>query len=183
MTNTKMLHEIKRMLFDVAGGGSRQLTEVETDLLQTNILLSEAIDKLGASFILLHQSVRNQQDTMELLLDPRQLAVPQLKDRLKEMGNDIDTQVNSVVTCLQFQDMTSQLIERILKRVIGLRNVLGVLETSSFEFSAENEETEAVVDLLRATNLTMEEQLIALENGLWKTVRQKHMQSGDIDLF
>lgn len=47
MASEKMRQELKRLLLDTASGGSRQLTEVETDLVQTNILLGEAIQKLG----------------------------------------------------------------------------------------------------------------------------------------
>ncbi|MFX7139963.1 hypothetical protein ABTH88_18745, partial [Acinetobacter baumannii] len=47
MPTKTMLQELKRLLLDTASGGSRQLTEVESDLVQTNILLGEAIGKLG----------------------------------------------------------------------------------------------------------------------------------------
>ena len=51
MPTKTMLQELKRLLLDTASGGSRQLTEVESDLVQTNILLGEAIGKLGNSFM------------------------------------------------------------------------------------------------------------------------------------
>jgi hypothetical protein len=60
-----MLQELKRLLLDTASGGSRQLTEVESDLVQTNILLGEAIGKLGNSFMELHRAVQAQQTILE----------------------------------------------------------------------------------------------------------------------
>jgi hypothetical protein len=38
---------------------------------------------------------------------------------------EVSHHVNAAVTGLQFQDMTSQLLERIVRRVIGLREALG----------------------------------------------------------
>jgi hypothetical protein len=65
MPTKTMLQELKRLLLDTASGGSRQLTEVESDLVQTNILLGEAIGKLGNSFMELHRSVQAQQTILE----------------------------------------------------------------------------------------------------------------------
>lgn len=43
--------------------------EVETDLVQTGILLEEAIEKLSFNFMAIHAAVAAQQDTIALLLD------------------------------------------------------------------------------------------------------------------
>ena len=49
--------EIKKLLTGLSEHGSQHLSEIETDLVQTNILLSEAIEKLSASFMAIHAAV------------------------------------------------------------------------------------------------------------------------------
>ncbi|AKZ63086.1 chemotaxis protein [Herbaspirillum hiltneri N3] len=184
MSTPKMLQELKRLLLDTASGGSRQLTEVETDLVQTNILLGEAIEKLGSSFMELHTAVLAQQKELEVVMAGNGTLSAEDIARLKVMQDDITAHVNAAVTGLQFQDMTSQLLERIVRRVIGLRDALGVLSANSFEITPDSTQSvEMLESLLKNTVESMEERLTALENGLWKTVRQTRMESGDIELF
>lgn len=184
MSTPKMLQELKRLLLDTASGGSRQLTEVETDLVQTNILLGEAIEKLGSSFMELHTAVLAQQKELEVVMAGNGTLSTEDIARLKVMQDDITAHVNAAVTGLQFQDMTSQLLERIVRRVIGLRDALGVLSANSFEITPDSTQSaEMLESLLKNTVESMEERLTALENGLWKTVRQTRMESGDIELF
>jgi hypothetical protein len=179
-----MLQELKRLLLDTASGGSRQLTEVESDLVQTNILLGEAIGKLGTSFMELHHAVQLQQQRLETVMSSGGVLDQDSIDALKSMQNDVNLHVNTAVTGLQFQDMTSQLLERIVRRVIGLREALGVLSANSFEITPEAGQQEADLEELLANTVdSMEQRLTALENGLWKAVRQTRMESGDIELF
>lgn len=182
-TNT-MLHELKRLLLDTASGGSRQLTEVESDLVQTNILLGEAIGKLGNSFMDLHRSVQAQQEILEALMSGNEELSTESIEKLKHTQGEVSQHVNAAVTGLQFQDMTSQLLERIVRRVIGLREALGVLSANSFEILPEQGQSDAEVqNLLSATVKSIEERLTMLDSGLWKAVRQTRMESGDIELF
>lgn len=184
MATQTMLQELKRLLLDTASGGSRQLTEVESDLVQTNILLGEAIGKLGNSFMHLHRSVQAQQEILEALMNGHEELTSDSIDKLKETQNEVSLHVNAAVTGLQFQDMTSQLLERIVRRVIGLREALGVLSANSFEILPEQDQSDAELEsLLASTVQSMEQRLTVLDNGLWKAVRQTRMESGDIELF
>jgi len=180
----KMRQELKRLLLDTASGGSRQLTEVETDLVQTDILLGEAIQKLASSFMELHQAVLAQQKEIELVMAGNGNLSTDDIGRFKAIQDEITLHINASVTGLQFQDMTSQLLERIVRRVIGLRDALGVLSANSFEITPDDSQSiEELETLLKNTIESMETRLTALENGLWKTVRQTRMESGDIELF
>lgn len=184
MPTNRMLHELKRLLLDTASGGSRQLTEVESDLVQTNILMGEAIEKLGASFVDLHRAVVNQQQAIELVMAAGTAITDEGLDQLKEIQVQIDSHVNAAVTGLQFQDMTSQLLERTVRRVIGLRDALGVLSANSFEIAPDAAQpSEDLEALLKNTVESMEQRFMELERGIWKTVRQTRMESGDIELF
>ncbi|RJG01209.1 chemotaxis protein [Noviherbaspirillum sedimenti] len=182
MTRKKLLGpQVKRLLAVVAEHGTQHLTEVETDLMQTTFLLGEAIEKLTASFMAIHEAVRAQQEMAEALLAGGQPA-EDCAERLRSLQGDIGRHVNAAVTGLQFQDMTTQLIGRNVRRVIGLREVLDVLEGGSAGLLAEAS-AEDLAEVLHNINVLVENQAHKLENILWKPVHQTHMESGDIELF
>ncbi len=181
MTREKVLgSQVKHLLSNLSGHGTQHLTEVETDLAQTSILLGEAIEKLGASFMAIHEAVSAQQQTIDLLLSGATLT-PDMAEKLKARQGEISQHVNAAVTGLQFQDMTNQLIGRTVKRVTGLREVLDGVGSGSSGISESN--AEEIVESLSSINKVLEEQSAKLESALWKAVCQTHMESGDIELF
>lgn len=181
MTREKVLgSQVKHLLSNLSGHGTQHLTEVETDLVQTSILLGEAIEKLGASFMAIHEAVSAQQQTIDLLLSGATLT-PDMAEKLKARQGEISQHVNAAVTGLQFQDMTNQLIGRTVKRVTGLREVLDGVGSGSSGISESN--AEEIVESLSSINKVLEEQSAKLESALWKAVCQTHMESGDIELF
>lgn len=181
MTREKVLgSQVKHLLSNLSGHGTQHLTEVETDLAQTSILLGEAIEKLGASFMAIHEAVSAQQQTIDLLLSGATLT-PDMAEKLKARQGEISQHVNAAVTGLQFQDMTNQLIGRTVKRVTGLREVLDGVGSGSSGISESN--AEEIVESLSSINKVLEEQSAKLESALWKAVCHTHMESGDIELF
>ena len=103
--------ELKELLSGLSEHGSQHLTEIETDLVQTNVLLSEAIEKLSASFMAIHEAVSAQQQLVDTLLAQAQAPAAAVGE-LRTKAVQIDQHVNAAVTGLQFQDMTNQLIGR-----------------------------------------------------------------------
>jgi hypothetical protein len=181
MTKHKQLgSQVQNLLSNLSDHGTQHLNEVETDLAQTSLLLGEAIEKLGASFMAIHEAVSSQQATIDLLLSGVSLT-PELADQLKSRHAEISQHVNAAVTGLQFQDMTGQLIGRTVRRVSGLREVLGGLGAGSSSISDSN--AEEIISTLYSINQVLEEQSVKLESALWKAVCQTHMESGDIELF
>lgn len=173
--------QVKHLLETVAENGNLHLTEVETDLMQTTFLLGEAIEKLSASFMAIHETVRAQQAMVDTLLAGG--AAPQdSAAQLKVLEAEIGKHVNAAVTGLQFQDMTTQLIGRTVRRVTGLREVLDLLEGGSAGV-LEDASPEALAQVLHNLNAMVENQAQKLESLLWKPVQQTHMESGDIELF
>jgi hypothetical protein len=157
--------EIKKLLTGLSEHGSQHLSEIETDLVQTNILLSEAIEKLSASFMAIHEAVSAQQQMVDALLaQAPAAAVGELKSKAAQM------------------DMTNQLIGRAMQRLVGVRDVLEVLGTHSAAIPGEADQSQ-LQDLLEQANVSLKTQSINLENELWKAVRQTHMESGDVELF
>lgn len=181
MTNETLLKmQLARLLSGVSQHGHQHLTEVETDLHQTTILLSEAIDKLGTSFMAIHKVICEQQQAVNEMLADNPPA-PEVAEQLKKMQGEIGRHVNSAVTGLQFQDMTNQLIGRMVRRVTGLRDVLGAVGSSGSGDLPEN--TEQIADLLQQISKLLEDRSGQLESMLWKQVSQTHMSSGEVELF
>ncbi len=182
MARKKILgSHVKRLLSGVSAHGARHLTEVEADLIQTQLLLEEAIDKLTSSFLAIHGAVGARQKAIDQLLAGE---TPSAADsaRLRSMSGDVGEHVNAAITSMQFQDMTSQLIDRTLKRVGGLRAFLGTLGAYGADM-AEETGGEDIGVLLAKVNMALAIQSLELRSVLRKAVNQQHLESGDIELF
>jgi len=86
MTREKLLGpQVRHLLSNLSDHGTQHLAEIETDLVQTNILLAEAIQKLGASFMAIHEAVSAQQQAIDAMIvggaGIRPEAAAQLKAR------------------------------------------------------------------------------------------------------
>ncbi|MBC7685754.1 MAG: chemotaxis protein [Bdellovibrionales bacterium] len=182
MTRKKILgSHVKRLLTGVSDHGKRHLGEVETDLAQTELLLEEAIEKLTSSFLAIHSAVGSRQDTINLLLAGGDPSAEE-RARLGRMSGDVGDHVNAAITSMQFQDMTSQLIDRTLKRVTGLRQFLGTLGEHGAGVAPESG-SEEIVELLGRISMALAIQSLELRSVLRKAVNQQHLESGDIELF
>ena len=171
---------VKRLLSGVAQHGASHLTEVETDLVQIGLLLEVAIEKLSSNFIAIHAAVSVQQDVIDALLSgalpSQQLAV------LASTEGEIGKNVNAAVTSMQFQDMTSQLLDRNIKRVTGLREFLTTLGTYEVRISPDSKDEE-IIAVLADMRMALAVQSMELRGALRKAVSQQHLESGDIELF
>ncbi len=98
------------------------------------------------------------------------------------MSGEIGTHVNTAITSMQFQDMTSQLIERTLKRVTGLREFLGTLDEHGADIRPDTGSDE-IVERLGKVSMALAIQSLELRSVLRKSVEQQHLESGDIELF
>jgi hypothetical protein len=173
--------QVKDLLSTLSEHGGQHLNELETDLVQTNVLLTEAIDKLSASFMAIHAAVSAQQQLVDALLSKDATSQDAVAE-LREKAQQIDLHVNAAVTGLQFQDMTNQLIGRTMRRVVGFRDVLEILGTGAAAI-ATDANNDTMIAALGKIGETLKAENAMLENELWKAVRQTHMESGDIELF
>ena len=182
MTRKKILgSHVKRLLSGVSDHGKRHLTEVETDLIQTQLLLEEAIAKLTNSFMAIHVAVGARQETINALLAGEPIDDAQ-RAALAHMTGEVGEHVNAAITSMQFQDMTNQLIDRTIKRVTGLREFLGTLGAHGADVLPEHG-SEEIVDLLGKVSMALAIQSLELRSVLRKAVNQQHLESGDIELF
>ena len=180
-SNRLPVAELRALLTAVSEHGSQHLLEVEADLKQTTFLLSGAIEKLSSSFMAIHEAIISQQQKVDELLNVA--GVPRAARRsVDESREKIGIEVNAAITGLQFQDMTSQLIARVLKRVEGLRDSLAGLAIHGVEMDAEREHEE-IVKLLEEMSVHLTTRNDALKGGILKSVAQQNMNSGEVELF
>jgi hypothetical protein len=184
MPTTKMLNELKRLLLETSEVGDVHLSKIEADLIQTDILLDEAIAKLTDGFMSLHNTLQEQQQEFDLLLSGKKAATPENLAHLRGLREKINQYIHVIVTALQFQDMTSQLLERVVRRIIGLREVLKLMHGCGEQIKPQEQMAMADIEvLLDKTSMLMGAKMKDLETVLWRAVRQTRMESGDIDLF
>ena len=173
--------ELRSLLLAVSDHGKQHLVEVEADLLQTTILLAGAIDKLSVSFMAVHEAATKQQRVLDSLMAVHHFKQEEV-DQLDMLTHEIGEEVNSVVTAMQFQDMTDQLLSRTIKRVNGLRDLLQELATHGKEMDPSHEHKE-IAQFLEDMSHSLHEGSHALSGGLRRSVSQKDMLTGDVDLF
>lgn len=178
---TLPMNELRSLLAAVSDHGKQHLVEVEADLLQTTFLLSEAIEKLGASFMAVHEAVTEQQQVINALMQQHQFDEKETQ-KLETFKQKIGEEVNAAVTGLQFQDLTSQLISRTIKRVNGLKDLLQELASHGDEVEPTHEH-EAIVKFLEEISHSLHIGSRALSGGLRRSVDQQDMVTGDIELF
>src|SRR3954471_8977243 len=174
MTRKKILgSHVKRLMSGVSDHGKKHLTEVETDLIQTELLLEEAIEKLTASFMAIHSAVTARQEIVDALLSGI-MPSEQYRERLPGLSDEVAGYVNTAITSMQFQDMTAQLIDRTLKRVTGLREFLGTLGAHGADLPSDSG-NEEIVDLLGKVSMVLAIQSLELRSVLRKAVNQQHL--------
>ena len=172
--------QVRHLLSGVSEHGDQHLAEVERDLVQMDVLLDEAIKKLCASFMAIHHAVDLQQEALDGLLGDG-MPSPESAARFEALRGEIKQHVGAAVTGLQFQDMTSQLIGRMVQHLTGLRNVFGALDTNGAVLPESS--NEALLETLNHISDRVGACCLVRAGGVRSTVNQRHMDSGDIELF
>jgi beta-N-acetylglucosaminidase len=178
---TLPIAELRGLLSAVSENGRQHLVEVEDDLLQTTHLLSAAVDKLSSSFMAIHATVTEQQRVMAVIMQNGELE-PLQQTQLDAYQHRITIQVDTAVNALQFQDLTNQLLTRTIQRVNGLKTLLQALSAHGDDFDP-NQEHEEIARFLAHLSENLHAGSTALSGGLRRSVDQRHMDSGDIELF
>jgi hypothetical protein len=178
---TLPIEELRELLAAVSRHGDWHLLEIETDLQQTTFLLNEAIEKLSASFMTVYAQLMEQQTVVEVLADSGKLG-PEVVEQFQVFQDNIGQEVNKVVTGMQFQDMTNQLLQRTINRVNGLKAILQELSSHQFPMAADNEHEE-IRNFIMQLNQNFDQASHHLTGNLRKSVNQQDMATGDIDLF
>jgi len=173
--------ELRSLLTAVSDHGQRHLDEVAADLQQTNGLQNDAVENLGLNFMTVHKLVCDQQNFIERLMTVHQFDSEDA-EQLEALKQKIGDEMCAVVTGLQFQDLTSQLLAKTINHVNGLKDLLKELGNQSDEINPEHEH-EMIVRFLEGMSHSLHTGSSALSGGLKHSVGQQDMASGDIDLF
>lgn len=171
---------VRQLLAGMATHGDRHLAEVERDLVQMDALLDEAIKKMCASFMAIHHAVEAQQQDLNAF-QAHTLSLPDYAARVALQRDEVARHVGDAVTGLQFQDMTSQLIGRMIQHLAGLREVFGALDTRGTVLPESGDR--ALLAMLDHIGERVGMHSAALSVTSRSTVNQRHMNSGDIELF
>jgi hypothetical protein len=173
--------EVRSLLDAVSEHGKQHLIEVDADLSQTTYLLSKAIEKLNSSFMAVHTAVTNQQKALEALMQQHHFTTEETS-KINMFNQIIAEEVGVAITGLQFQDITNQLLVRAMTRVNGLKELLEELHDHGGGINSEYEHNE-IAKLLEMMSDSLHHGSHALSGGLRRSVEQKNMASGDIELF
>lgn len=176
-----MNRQVMRLLAGMSGHGNRHLDEIEIDLVQMNILLDEAIRKLGASFMAVHAALGRQQEALDALFGGR-VPAAECAPAIARLREEIGGHINAAVTGLQFQDLISQLIGGMDRHLAELRDVFGAIQASGADQPSDAGCGEILV-LLESAVRRVAELKSGTADGVRKPVAQRHMESGDIELF
>jgi methyl-accepting chemotaxis protein len=203
---------------------SGQLTSANTELGNTQVILSDAISKLVSNFIVISDEVHNLSGntdkfskqvhelvndvTSSLRLAERFLdgltsndpatvrqseahihsmiesiaefndAVTQNAVELNLTSGKVEQNVLVVISSLQFQDMSSQLIEHARMRMTALQEVANEMSKQ-----VDNPNSREYMERITAYNRLLDKHVVSLDKQKANPVAQKDSSSGDIELF
>jgi len=183
--------QLKKLLLTMGQHGVQHLTDVDADLRQTSYLLDEASEKLGSNFLKLHAAT-TAQHALVIALDDGAPVSAALRAQIEQLQEEASRCANAAVTALQFQDMTNQLIGRVVGHVASLHHVLqeasaaGALLCSPGDGAndcSSNDRATHTLAVLAQFNQILEQRATLLVGVPEKAVAQTHLESGDIELF
>jgi methyl-accepting chemotaxis protein len=120
------------------------------------------------------QSKQNVQDTMTKLGEINSRTDAAVR-KIDEHAEQVAQEVNAAVRALQFQDMTSQLIDHTLSRVQTMRGIIASIHEAMRDAENPNAGLAAARSRLKASAESARKRI--------NPVGQESMQSGEIELF
>jgi len=151
---------------------------VATDLNQLRGILSDAASKLSGTFRVVNASSDDLRRTIAQVRNVED--VPALQ-RLNEIANEMTSTSGTTVQSLQFEDMATQLLQHVDRKLVVLANL-------AQEMAVINPTTPTVPPYLDAVQLDLlfarlEAYRTELSVSTRKVVQQNSLESGDIELF
>ena len=169
--------ELQRLLDGVTEHGGAHLDEIGADLAQTRLLLAVAIERLGGCFEAICADTARQREVLMAAGTQTPTMSDDARATLLDCLSGIENQTKAMVTALQFEDMTGQLLAHAERRLAGLRDMLAGLGAGAQTLTDGGEGAiEAMHELLAARSRE-------LSGALSKSVGQRHLDSGDMELF
>ena len=165
--------------------------QIRTDITSIHNSIHDAesvINKLAShDMVSAFQSKQKAEETMSEIQSVN-ARIASGADQIKEMAQEMSSYVNQAITSLQFQDMASQLLSHIGKRVdaaLQMSGTLPALAPVAKDLTRElDKQEDAQLDDMDAAAAALMGQLQAMQASTNKnTVAQSSMKSGDVELF
>jgi hypothetical protein len=173
--------EMQEALHCLARTFALQFRQADLELTRTQALLKDAIEHLTASFSSIHAHVAAQRklaltSAVHQGEESRDEAIDQALDISIVLERDLDVAIRS----LQFQDISTQLLEHAKRRLWAMGEVLSDIDILVGE--AQDEALDFIDHLYRHKDAILHKASLIDEqnNG---PVSQEHMGIGDIELF
>lgn len=177
--------EMQNLIACLAGEFRKQFHYANRELMQSQDLLADAINTLTTSFTSIHDQV-NSQRTLALTgtAGNRQDSVLPASagnpaDALP-VADDLDKEITTAIRALQFQDLTTQLLDHALHRIAAMDQALSELPSISVVNPSDSAELIVTIEQAKATIMN---DLANLDEHKTNPVSQGHMGTGDIELF
>ena len=146
------------------------LATVKDDLRHANELLLDAVSNLLTNALAISNACLKQQQVVLCDEDLRQ------KEQLLALNREIDARSNDLIVNLQFQDMVTQLLERVLATIDSLEN--------SRSLTADDAGGKQCFHSTQMNSSERDAELCSLAQGArGKPVMSRDMQSGEVELF
>lgn len=192
-----LLKEWSIKLEETASHFDRQFSSLKDELDQVGQLLRDAISKLTSNFNAIEQGTRKQSEWIEGLIPlinhlPKEKQFPQENgatfDHLSRVNQEIRSKISNAVTALQFEDMVTQLLGKILKRAEKMEQVQNKLRRAQIDSTntrlmggveSEGHFQERLARFKEAVN----EAVVTLEDHSQSTILQQDLSAGTVDLF
>ena len=146
------------------------LATVKDDLRHANELLLDAVANLLTNALAISNACLRQEQVVLCDEDSRQ------KETLLALNREIDAQSNELIVNLQFQDMVTQLLDRVLVTIDSLENTRSL--------AADDAGEEQSFHSTQMNSSERDAELCSLAQGArGKPVMSRDMQSGEVDLF
>lgn len=165
----------------LAAGGASDLNESQTELMQTLILMDDAIIKLNSSF----SAMVARFDELQRLAEDMLASGPDnqaKQDQILALRKSVERDFHAAMMTMQYHDMTGQLIHRVSDRLNGALETSRLLEARADDLGRAGEHS----DLAQALS-ALAGDIKAIETArvaqAHKPVQQAELRSGDIDLF
>ena len=190
-----------------AGEAGRGFAVVADEVRDLSARTTKFSQQINATISSMHNSVQQSEATIQRMASQDMTFALESKRQITDIINDmgqqnelragainslgasaavVEGQVGRAITALQFQDMVSQLIGHVLKRVEALDSVVGHLGELSKKLRIDSDHDDAAdaIEALRGETKKVSDSLAKMTSQtVHNPVGQKVMTDGDVELF